>query len=72
MAMMRRNFIEAGIGGVAALSVAQGVARAQSPGGGQGVTVVGVDGSGLTPSVRPRLFECWRQRVALLRKYHRF
>ena len=49
MAMMRRNFIEAGIGGVAALSVAQGVARAQSPGGGQGVTVVGVDGSGLTP-----------------------
>ena len=42
MAMMRRNFIEAGIGGVA-LSVAQGVARAQSPGrrnpGGQGDTV---------------------------------
>ena len=47
--MKRRDFIEAGIGGVAALSVAQGVARAQSPGGGQGITVVGVDGSGLTP-----------------------
>ena len=37
MAMMRRNFIEAGIGGVAALSVAQGVARAQSPGGARGL-----------------------------------
>jgi hypothetical protein len=30
MAMKRRDFIEAGIGGVAALSVAQGVSRAQS------------------------------------------
>jgi membrane dipeptidase len=48
MAMKRRDFIEAGIGGVAALSVAQGVARAQSPNAGAGVTVVGVDGADLT------------------------
>ena len=48
MAIMRRSFIEAGIGGVAALSVAQGVSRAQSSDAGGGITVVGVDGADLT------------------------
>src|SRR5271163_4741920 len=48
MAMTRRNFIEAGIGGVAALSVAQGVSRAQSLDAGLRITVIGVDGADLT------------------------
>jgi membrane dipeptidase len=52
MAMQRRNFIEAGIGGVAALSVAQGVSRAQSAPAylpsAMGIAVVGVDGADLT------------------------
>src|SRR5690242_11137497 len=48
MAMTRRNFIEAGIGGVAALSVAQGVSRAESRDAGLGITVIGVDGADLT------------------------
>jgi hypothetical protein len=52
MAMRRRNFIEAGIGGMAALSVAQGVSRAQSAPAdlpsAMGITVVGVDGADLT------------------------
>jgi membrane dipeptidase len=52
MAMKRRDFIEAGIGGVAALSVAQGVSRAQSAAAGlpsaMGIVVVGVDGADLT------------------------
>jgi hypothetical protein len=48
MAMTRRNFIEAGIGGVAALSVAQGVSPAHSRDAGLGITVVGVDGADLT------------------------
>jgi hypothetical protein len=48
MAMTRRNFIETGIGAVAALSVTQGVSRAQSPTAHSGIIVVGVDGAGLT------------------------
>jgi membrane dipeptidase len=48
MAMTRRNFIEAGIGGAAALSVAQGVSGAQSPHANPGIIVVGVDGADLT------------------------
>ena len=51
MAMKRRNFIEAGIGGVAALAVAQGVSPAQSAPSvpsARGITVIGVDGSDLT------------------------
>lgn len=52
MAMTRRNFIEAGIGGVVALSVAQGVSRAQSTPAylqsARGITVVGVEGADLT------------------------
>jgi microsomal dipeptidase-like Zn-dependent dipeptidase len=48
MAMTRRNFIEAGIGGAAALAVAQGVSRAHSLDAGLGITVVGVDGADLT------------------------
>ena len=48
MTMTRRNFIEAGIGGAGALSVAQGVSRAQSPDAILGINVVGVDGSDLT------------------------
>jgi membrane dipeptidase len=51
MAMKRRNFIEAGIGGMAALSVAQGVSRAQSAPAylpsAMGIAVVGVDGADL-------------------------
>jgi membrane dipeptidase len=47
MAMKRRDFIEAGIGGVAALTVAQGVSRAQSADASQ-IVVIGVDGSNLT------------------------
>jgi len=46
MAMTRRNFIEAGIGGVAALSAAQGMARAQSADAGQ-IIVIGGDDSNL-------------------------
>ena len=53
MAMKRRDFIEAGIGGVAALAVAQRGARAQNAPAylppARGITVVGVDGSDLTP-----------------------
>ena len=53
MAMKRRDFIEAGIGGVAALTVAQGVSRAQSTPANvpsaNGIVVIGVDGSSLTP-----------------------
>jgi membrane dipeptidase len=52
MAMKRRDFIEAGVGGVAALTVAQGASRAQSATAGlpsaTGIVVVGVDGSDLT------------------------
>ena len=51
MAMKRRNFIEAGIGGVAALAVAQGVSPAQSAPSvpsARGITVIGVDGADLT------------------------
>jgi membrane dipeptidase len=48
MTMTRRNFIKAGIGGVAALSVAQGMSRAQSLDAGLGIIVVGVDGADLT------------------------
>ncbi len=48
MTMTRRNFIEAGIGGVAALSVAQGVSRAQSLDAGQGIIVIAGEGSSLT------------------------
>jgi membrane dipeptidase len=48
MAMTRRNFIEAGIGGVAALSLAQGVSLARSPDANPGIIVVGVDGADLT------------------------
>jgi hypothetical protein len=40
--------LRAGIGGVAALSVAQGVSRAQSMNAGAGITAVGVDGADLT------------------------
>jgi membrane dipeptidase len=53
MAMKRRDFIEAGIGGVAALTVAQGASRAQSTPANlsstSGIIVVGVEGSDLTP-----------------------
>ena len=53
MAMKRRDFIEAGIGGVAALTVAPGVSRAQSTPvnvtSASGIIVIGVDGSSLTP-----------------------
>ena len=50
--MRRRDFIEAGIGGVAALSVAQGMSRAQNastnlPSASE-IIVIGVDGSDLT------------------------
>jgi membrane dipeptidase len=52
MAMKRRNFIKAGIGGVAALSVAQRVSRAQSAPAdlpsAMGITVIGVEGADLT------------------------
>jgi hypothetical protein len=48
MTMTRRNFIEAGIGGAGALSVAQGVSRAQSPDANPGIIVVGVEGADLT------------------------
>ena len=52
MAMKRRNCIEAGTGGVAALSVARGVSRAQSAPAylpsAMGITVVGMDGADLT------------------------
>ncbi len=46
--MTRRNFLEAGVGGAAALAVAQGVSRAQSPHANPGIIVVGVDGADLT------------------------
>jgi membrane dipeptidase len=50
--MKRRDFIKAGIGGVAALTVAQGMSRAQSAStdlpSATGIIVVGVDGSDLT------------------------
>jgi membrane dipeptidase len=49
MAMTRRNFIETGVGAAAALSVAQGVAGAHSLDPSLGITVIGVDGAGLTP-----------------------
>jgi membrane dipeptidase len=53
MPMKRRDFIEAGIGGVAALTVAPGVSRAQSTPtnvtSASGIIVIGVDGSSLTP-----------------------
>ena len=53
MAVKRRDFIEAGIGGVAALTVAQGASRAQSTpanlSSASGIIVVGVEGSDLTP-----------------------
>jgi hypothetical protein len=50
--MKRRKFIEAGIGGVAALSVAQGMSRAQGapanlPSASE-IIVIGVDGCDLT------------------------
>jgi membrane dipeptidase len=52
MPMKRRDFIKAGIGGVAALTVAQGVSRAQNVPptslSATGIVVVGVDGSNLT------------------------
>jgi len=54
MTMTRRNFIEAGIGGVAALSASQGMSRAQSLDASQGIIVVGVDGADLTV---PYLFD---------------
>ena len=48
MAMKRRNFIKAGIGGVAALSVAQEVSRAQNAPANlpsaSGIIVIGVEG----------------------------
>jgi membrane dipeptidase len=52
MGMKRRKFIEAGIGGVAALSVAQGMSRAQGapanlPSASE-IIVIGVDGCDLT------------------------
>lgn len=52
MAMKRRNFVQAGIGGVATLSLAPGVSRAQGAPAplqpASGIIVIGVDGSDLT------------------------
>jgi membrane dipeptidase len=48
MTMTRRNFIEAGIGGMAALTVAQGMSRAQSVDAGQVIVVIAAEGSSLT------------------------
>jgi microsomal dipeptidase-like Zn-dependent dipeptidase len=54
MWMTRRDFIKAGVGGVAALTGIQGVSRARSASAGlpsaMEVIVVGADGSDLTPS----------------------
>ncbi|MBV8771875.1 MAG: membrane dipeptidase [Deltaproteobacteria bacterium] len=53
MAITRRNFIKAGIGGVAALCVGQGVSLAQSAPANlpsaNGIIVIGVEGSDLKP-----------------------
>jgi membrane dipeptidase len=52
VAMKRRNFIEGGIGGMAALAIAQRGTRAQSAPAylpsARGITVIGVDGADLT------------------------
>ena len=55
---------------LAALSVAQGVARAQSPNAGAGITVVGVDGADLTARYLRDYLSVARHRLAILREYH--
>ena len=47
MTMTRRNFVKAGIGGLAALTVAKRVSGAQSSDAGQGIVVLAVEGSTL-------------------------